>query len=74
MHADLHLAWSFHEITPDLARSESSALDELAQSLLRIGDTAGALAAATRSRQLVETLLVRSPNDVDLQHHLARTY
>jgi hypothetical protein len=40
------------QVTPDLRRSKAAALTEMAESLLAIGDTAGALVAARQARQI----------------------
>ena len=56
------------QVTPDLKRSEASALNEIAQSLLAIGDTAGALAAAEESQQIVTELLAGRPDNTAFAH------
>ena len=62
------------EVTPDLQRSEGTALDEVAQTLLTLDDPSGAFAAADRSRQISEKLLAARPEDPDLQRDLAVVY
>ena len=49
------------QVTPDLKRSEAAALDETVDTLLVIGDTKGALAAADQARQILADLLAASP-------------
>ena len=49
------------QVTPELKSSEAGALDETATSLLAIGDTAGALAAAEQARQIMTDLLASNP-------------
>jgi tetratricopeptide (TPR) repeat protein len=50
------------EVTPDLKRSEAVALNETARTLLAIGDTRGALAAAEEARQIASGLAEDSPD------------
>ena len=49
------------QVTPDLKRSEAAALLETVDTLLAIGDTAGALAAAQQAWQILTDLLVGDP-------------
>ncbi len=51
------------QVTPDILHGKASALDETADTLLAIGDTAGAMAAAQQARQIVEELLAADPDD-----------
>ena len=62
------------EATPELKRSEAAALDETATSLLAIGDTAGALAAAEQARQIMADLLAGNPGSTSFQHSLSISY
>jgi tetratricopeptide (TPR) repeat protein len=61
------------QITPDLQHSRASALNETAQSLLVIGDTAGALAAAQEARRINEELLATQPDSIEWQRGLSVT-
>jgi tetratricopeptide (TPR) repeat protein len=58
------------EVTPDLKHSQAAALTEMAESLLAIGDTAGALSAAEQARQIDIDLVAGNPNDIDWQRAL----
>jgi tetratricopeptide (TPR) repeat protein len=58
------------QVTPDLKRSEAESLMETVNSLLAIGDTAGALAAAEQARQIFADLLAGNPNSADYQREL----
>jgi tetratricopeptide (TPR) repeat protein len=62
---------NFGPVTPNLKRSEGVALDEIARSLMVIGDTAGALSAAKQARQIFESLLAENPGDVVSQGGLS---
>ena len=59
------------QVTPELKSSEAAALDETATSLLVIGDTAGALAAAEQARQIMADLLASNPGSTDFQRDLS---
>ena len=59
------------QITPELRRSEAGGLIETANSLLAIGDTTGALAAATQARQINADLVAQSPGNTDWRHQLS---
>ena len=59
------------EVTPELERSEAAALDTTADTLLAIGDTAGALAAVQKAKQIVEARLAVDPGNPDW--HLGRS-
>ena len=59
------------EQTSELRQSQASALDETAITLLALGDTDGALAAATRSRAIILELLAATPDRRDRQHLLS---
>jgi tetratricopeptide (TPR) repeat protein len=59
------------QTSPDLRRSQAAALDETADTLLTIGDTKGALAAATQSRDIFKALLAASPNNTSCQRDLS---
>src|SRR5262249_15167485 len=54
--------------------SQAGALDETAKSLLVIGDTAGALAAAEESRQIMTDLVAGNPGKSGWQRDLATSY
>jgi tetratricopeptide (TPR) repeat protein len=58
----------------DLQHSQASALSEVALTLFAVGDRQGAYEAVDRSRQILETLLKKSPNDPGLQLDLSVTY
>lgn len=58
------------EITPELRRSQAEALNETARTLLVIGDTAGAFAAAARAREIARGMLTQYPDDVGWQERL----
>ena len=62
------------QVTPELKRSEAAALTETVDSLLAIGDTVGALAAAEQARQILADLLARSPGSTDYQRQLSLSY
>jgi tetratricopeptide (TPR) repeat protein len=62
------------QVTPELKRSEAAALDETAKSLLAIGDTAGALAAAEQARQIMADLLAGNPGSTHFQRDLSLSY
>ena len=59
------------QVTPDLKRSEAAALDETVNSLLAIGDTAGAFAAAKQDQKISADLLAAEPESTDLQRVLS---
>ena len=59
------------QVTPDLKRSEAAALDETVNSLLAIGDTAGAFAAAEQDQKISADLLAAKPDSTDLQRELS---
>jgi hypothetical protein len=59
------------KVTPDLRRSEAGDLIETLDSLLSIGDTAGALAAAMQAWQVDTDLLAQSPGNTDWRHQLS---
>jgi tetratricopeptide (TPR) repeat protein len=62
------------QVTPDLKRSEAEALDETSESLLAIGDTAGALATAEQVRQIFTALLAGNPSNIGWQRDLSISY
>ena len=62
------------QVTPELKRSEAAALIETSTSLLAIGDTAGALAAAGRARQILADLLASNPENTAFQRELEVSY
>jgi tetratricopeptide (TPR) repeat protein len=59
------------QVNPELKRSEAVALDETAKSLLAIGDTNGALAAAEQCRKITAELLASRPDNTDSQRNQA---
>jgi tetratricopeptide (TPR) repeat protein len=62
------------QMTPALRRSAADALGETAASLLRIGDTTAAYAAADQARQILTELAASNAADIGLQQHLSVTY
>ena len=62
------------QVTPEMKRSEASALDETVDSLLAIGDTVGARAAAEQSQQILADLVAGSPGSTDYQRELSVSY
>ena len=62
------------QATPELRRSEVEALFETATSLLAIGDTAGALAAAEQARQIMADLAASNPTNAGWQRDLSVSY
>jgi tetratricopeptide (TPR) repeat protein len=65
---------SFGRSSPDLKRSESRAYRQTSTTLLTIGDTLGALAAAERARQIIESVQAVKPDDPDTQLDVAGSY
>ncbi len=53
------------QVTPELKHSEDVALTEMADSLLAIGDTAGALSAAQQAQRIDADLVAADPSNVD---------
>jgi tetratricopeptide (TPR) repeat protein len=53
------------ETSPELRRSEAEALIETTNTLLTLGDTQGALAAATQARDIFRTLVTSNPDSAD---------
>lgn len=62
------------EVTPDLKLSRAAALNEMVDTLLAIGDTDGALAAAEQGRQIIADLLALQPGETKLQRNLSVSY
>jgi hypothetical protein len=62
------------QVTPGLRHSESTALSEVAASLLEVGDTVGALTAAEQARQIDAELVAGNPESADYQHSLSVSY
>jgi len=62
------------QVTPDLKRSEAAALIETADSLLAIGDTAGAYSVADQAQQIIKGLLAGNPDNTDWQIGLSYAY
>ena len=62
------------QVTPELKRSEAEALAETATSLLAIGNTAGALAAAEQARQIMADLVAAEPGSTDFRRELSVSY
>src|SRR5262249_3456117 len=59
------------ETAPDLRRSESVALNELAEAFVAQGDVARALAAAERSRAIMTELVAFNPDNTKWQRDLS---
>jgi tetratricopeptide (TPR) repeat protein len=59
------------ETSPDLRRSEAAALIEINETLLTLGDTDGALAAAKQARDIFQSLLSSDPDSTDFQYELS---
>jgi tetratricopeptide (TPR) repeat protein len=59
------------ETAPELRKSEAIALLDLVDALLPLGDTAGALAAAERSRDIWEALAALDPANAEVQRNLS---
>jgi tetratricopeptide (TPR) repeat protein len=53
------------ETSPELRRSEAEALIETTNTLLTLGDTHSALAAATQARDIFRTLVTSNPDSAD---------
>jgi hypothetical protein len=51
-----------------LGLSQAAALGETSVTLLALGDTQGALAAATKAQQVFQDLVKQQPNSVDLPY------
>ena len=62
------------QVTPELKRSQAAALIETTNSLLAIGDTAGALAAAEQARKIFTDLLAGNPANTGGQRDLSTAY
>jgi tetratricopeptide (TPR) repeat protein len=62
------------QVTPELKRSESAALNETVNTLLAIGDTKGALAAAEEALKIDADLLAGNPAKTDYQRNLSVSY
>ena len=65
---------SFGRSSPDLKRSEFKAYRQIFSTLLTIGDSSGALAAADHARQIIETVLAVQPEDPDTQFDVVGSY
>jgi tetratricopeptide (TPR) repeat protein len=61
------------ETSSELRRAQAAALDEVAQTLLTLGDTKGALAAAQQSRDILLALAAATVGDADYQRNLGVT-
>ena len=59
------------QVTPDLKRSEGESLIETVDTLLAIGETTGALAAAQQAKKIFTVLLAGSSNSADYQRELS---
>jgi tetratricopeptide (TPR) repeat protein len=59
------------QVTPELKRSEGAALTETVDTLLTIGDTGGALAAAEQARQIYADLVAGNPGNAGWQRDLS---
>jgi tetratricopeptide (TPR) repeat protein len=62
------------QVTPELQLSAAAALSESANTLLTIGDTAGALIAANQAREILESLLATNPSTTDWQRELSVSF
>src|SRR6266436_4327773 len=62
------------ESSPDLRRSQASALNETANTLLTLGETHGALTAAKHAQEILQALLAQQPDSTDLQRELSVSY
>jgi tetratricopeptide (TPR) repeat protein len=62
------------ESSPELRRSQASALGETSRTLLALGDTNGALADASRAVQILESMAREHLDDDDLQRDLSASY
>ena len=51
-----------NEPSPELRRSQAAALTETSMTLLTLGDTQGALAAAQEARDILQALLAQQPD------------
>jgi tetratricopeptide (TPR) repeat protein len=58
-------------VTPELQRSEAAALTEIVDTLLAIGDTPDALAAAEQARKIFGDLLAGTSDNAERQRDLA---
>ena len=59
------------QVTPELKRSEGTALTEISLALKTIGDIAGALAAGEQAKQIFTELLTTNAENLDWQDWLA---
>ena len=59
------------ETSPELRRSEAEALIETTNTLITLGDTEGALTAATQARDIFRALVVSNPDSDDFQRELS---
>ena len=59
------------QVSPDLKRSEGKSLLETVDTLLAVGETTGALAAARQATQIFTILLAESPNNADYLRELS---
>ena len=59
------------ETDQKLRRSQAEALGETSVTLLALGDTQGALAAARQAQQIFQALAAQQPNSVDFQRELS---
>ena len=59
------------ETSQDLRRSQAAALIETATTLQALGDSKGAVEAATKSRDIFQALLAKQPESTDYQAQLA---
>ncbi len=65
---------AYGENSPGLRRSQAAAEMERSNTLLAAGDRRGALAAAQRSRAILEALLKSAPASTDYQRELSVSY
>jgi hypothetical protein len=62
------------QVTPELQRSQGEALMVTVDTLLVIGDTAGAFGAAEEAQQIFTDLHVDNPDSTDYPYGLSRSY
>ncbi len=59
------------ETSPDLRKSQASALGQASLTLLALGETKSALAAAKQQQEILQTLATSQPTSTDLQFELS---
>jgi tetratricopeptide (TPR) repeat protein len=66
--------YSSGESTPALRYSQVAALDEVAKTLLTLGDTKSALDTAKQSQGILQDLVAKDPNSAELKRDLSVSY